>query len=204
MTSGTAEATGGGERPRIRLEPPTAPDGGFVDPPTFLSIMGALPTGVTVVTTLDGRGDPTGLTCSAMCSLSKEPPLLLVCIHRRSRVLGAILERDRFLVNVLRDERESTSSLFASTVADRFSSVVWRPSPSGGLPWMPEDTIAYVECQVAAAIEAGDHTLLIGAMIDGAASRDACGPLMYWRRRYGRWPDEEDPFTAALTMATEG
>ena len=190
------------ERRRLRLSAEFVAD--CVDEGTFLSIMSAFPTGVTVVTTLDAQGRPCGLTCSAACSLSKSPPMLLVCIHNASRVLRAILHCDRFIVNFLRDNRESISSLFASQECDRFSSVSWRPSRLGGLPWLLNDTIAYSECRLASAVQAGDHTVLISAILDGQVLGDTVGPLMYWRRSYGRWPTEEDAITMALSLAAEG
>ncbi|MFE4517228.1 flavin reductase CtcQ [Kitasatospora sp. NPDC056783] len=177
---------------------------GLVDGPTFLSIMGALPTGVTVVTTLDQDGEPCGLTCSAACSVSKTPPLLLVCVNRDSRVLKALLERGEFAVNVLRGGGEATSARFASPVEDRFRGVRWEPGSAGGLPVMPADVVAHAECRVAAAVEAGDHTIVIGAVLAGGPRPGVSGPLMYWRRSYARWPVEEDPGTTALTLAAEG
>lgn len=190
--------------PGTRLNIPPEVVDNCVDDSTFLSIMGAFPTGVTVVTTLDEQGRPCGLTCSAACSLSKTPPLLLVCVHNHSSVLKAILHGRQFMVNFLRDKRESTSSLFASQQEDRFTSVNWRPSRRGGLPLLPLDTIAYAECSVVGAIEAGDHTVLIGAIVDGQAQEDVPGPLMYWSRQYMSGPADEDAFAAALTLATEG
>ncbi|RBQ20091.1 flavin reductase [Spongiactinospora rosea] len=177
---------------------------GCVDDDAFLAIMSAFPSGVTAVSTLDEHDQPVGLTCSAACSVSKSPPLLLVCIHNASRVLRSILDRELFLVNFLRDHREHISSLFASGADDRFTEIVWRPSRGAGLPWMPLDTIAYAECRVVHALRAGDHTIVIGAIVDGGHMGDELGPLMYWRRRYGRWPIEDDPVVAATTLAAEG
>ncbi|MFD4399643.1 flavin reductase CtcQ [Kitasatospora sp. NPDC058397] len=190
--------------PTMPLPLPEDLAGDCVDGPTFLSIMGALPTGVTVVTTLGADGEPYGLTCSAACSVSKTPPLLLVCIHRESRVLRAVLDRGEFVVNVLRGGGEDTSALFASASGDRFSGVRWEPSRLGGLPTVPLDAVAHAECRVAAALDAGDHTIVIGAVVDGAARPEVPSPLMYWRRSYARWPVEEDPRTVALTLAAEG
>jgi flavin reductase (DIM6/NTAB) family NADH-FMN oxidoreductase RutF len=186
------------------LRVPAEIAGACVDAATFRSIMSAFPSGVTVVATLDAAGRPVGVTCSATCSVSLDPPLLLVCLHRHSRVLGALLDRGQFIVNFLRGNREGTSSLFASSAENRFASVVWQPSPRGGLPLLPVDTIAHAECEVASAIDAGDHVIVIGAIVDGHAHDDTFGPLMYWRRRYGRWPAEEDTMTIALTLAAEG
>jgi flavin reductase (DIM6/NTAB) family NADH-FMN oxidoreductase RutF len=165
--------------------------------------MGTLPTGVTVVTTLDADGQPLGMTCSAVCSVSMRPPMLLVCINRDSRVLDAILRRDAFLVNVLRDSREDVSTLFASPRPDRFEVARWRPSPVAGLPWIHRDTIAHAECRVASAITAGDHVVVMGVILGGDCETTAT-PLMYWRRRYAPWPAQHDDAAAAIMLAAEG
>ncbi|WP_329352348.1 flavin reductase family protein [Streptomyces sp. NBC_01261] len=169
-----------------------------VDTETFRAVMGALPTGVTVVTTLDSQGGPCGFTCSAACSVSQEPPLLLVCVNSRSKVLREILGTGALAVNVLRDSREWVSSHFASRAEDRFAEVAWEPTGTLGLPWLADHTVAYAECRLHSAITAGDHTVVIGTIVGGAA-RQSHGPLMYWRREYAGWPTGPD-----LTLATEG
>lgn len=189
-------------RQDVRVPPEVA--GACLDAGTFRSVMGAFPSGVTVVTTLGTDGVPLGVTCSATCSVSLDPPLLLVCLNRNSRVLGALVDRAQFIVNFLRDSRENTSSLFASSTTDRFASAVWQPSRRAGLPLLAADSIAHAECDVVGVIDAGDHTIVVGAAVDGNVHDDAIGPLLYWRRRYGRWPAEDDTRTVALTLAAEG
>ncbi|WP_432158436.1 MULTISPECIES: flavin reductase family protein [unclassified Streptomyces] len=173
-----------------------------VDADTFRAVMGALPTGVTVVTTVDADGAPCGFTCSAACSVSQDPPLLLVCVNSGSRVLREMLGAGAFAVNMLRANREWVSAHFAARDADRFAAVDWRPTDSLGLPWLPDHTVAYAECRLDSAIAAGDHTVVIGTIVGGDALRTH-GPLMYWRREYAAWPDRE-ALGAGLTLATEG
>ena len=159
-----------------------------IDPDTFRSIMGALPTGVAVVTAYDRDGIPRGLTCSAVCSVSMTPPLLLVCVDKRNRTLEALRDSGGFVVNILRAESAHVSQTFASRSPDKFSSVAWRRSPTTGLPWLHEDCLAFADCRLAREIEAGDHTILLGSIVDGGGPVEGCGPLMYWRRCYGAWP----------------
>lgn len=180
---------------------PPVPPARPVDAQQFRAIMGALPTGVTVVTTLGPQGVPCGFTCSASCSVSQDPPLLLVCVNSHSRVLRAMLSTGAFAVNILRDSREWVSAHFASGADDRFSSVAWKATDQLGLPWLPDDTVAYAECQVHSATVAGDHTVVVGSVIGGDA-RQAREPLMYWRREYANWPLGESPY--GITFATEG
>jgi flavin reductase (NADH) len=178
--------------------------GDCVDDATFLAIMSALPTGVTIVTTIGRDGTPRGLTCSAVCSLSKEPPLLLVCIHRHSSALQEIKHTGRFTVNFLRESREAISALFATPVDSRFESIEWARTDRFGLPWFPRDTTAHAECDLVQAIDAGDHTIVIGAIVSGKARDDSYPPLMYWRRRYSPWPADREEMNVAMASATEG
>lgn len=166
----------------------------FVNQSTFLSIMGSLASGVTIVATLSDESQPIGLTCSAACSVSKEPPLLLVCIHRQSRVLSSILSRRMFTVNVLCAGRQQLSGVFASPgVPDRFASVDWLPGSRTGLPCLPGDCVAVAECFVSSAVDAGDHTVVIGGVMAGQVTEAPRAPLMYWRREYGSWYAADTP-----------
>jgi flavin reductase (DIM6/NTAB) family NADH-FMN oxidoreductase RutF len=174
---------------------------GFVDPSTFLSVMGSLATGVTIVATLTDDSQPVGMTCSATCSVSKDPPLLLVCIHRDSRVLRSILDSGMFTVNVLREGRQHLSGVFASPAArDRFASVSWQPGARTGLPCLPADSVAHAECLVDSVIDAGDHAVLIGGVLAGQVTEEPASPLMYWRREYGSW-HTADPLPLARSSS---
>ena len=108
--------------------------------------MSAFPTGVAVVTTLDADGEPRGLTTNALCSVSAEPPLLLVCVDKESRTLPALLHSRRFVVNFLAERRDELARLFASKTDDKFGGVAWEPG-LGGMPCLREDSLAYAECE---------------------------------------------------------
>ena len=164
-----------------------------VDAVTFRSIMGAFPTGVAVVTSFDESGSPRGLTCSALCSLSIDPPLLLLCVDSRSGSLQAIRSSNGFVVNFLREGRDSVSQLFASPSPDKFSRIRWRRSAITGLPWLEEDTIAHADCRLVSDIEAGDHSILIGVLVSGSGPTSTAQPLLYWQRQYASWPVSTDP-----------
>ncbi|HEU4349475.1 MAG TPA: flavin reductase family protein [Actinoplanes sp.] len=161
----------------------------------FRRVMSAFPSGVSVVTARDSDGLPRGLTCSSLCSLSMDPPMMLVCVNRRNGSLAAIRASGGFAVNLLRDGRSAVSDEFASASPDKFSRVRWRPSPRSGLPWLLDDALAFVDCRLVADLAAGSHTILIGLVVDGrdVPEEGATGtatadpedrPLVYWRRRY--------------------
>src|SRR5439155_21237439 len=121
---------------------------GLMDRATFFAIMGAFPTGVGIVTTLDEHNQPRGLTSNALCSVSAEPPLLLVCVDKNSNTLPALRHSQKFVVNYLSAGRGDLANLFASKEPDKFQNVSWRPA-SNGMPWLHGDTIAHAECSIA-------------------------------------------------------
>src|SRR2546423_12988019 len=92
-----------------------------VDRATFRELAGAFPTGVTIVTTVDERGVPRGLTTQAFIGLSTEPPLVLVSLDRTSRTLASIRRSGSFVVNVLKRGSEEVSTLFATKADDKFA-----------------------------------------------------------------------------------
>jgi flavin reductase (DIM6/NTAB) family NADH-FMN oxidoreductase RutF len=159
-----------------------------VDRAQFFAIMGAFPTGVTVVTTLTGSGQPRGLTSNAVCSVSAEPPLLLVCVDKNSNTLPGLRESKRFVVNYLSAGRGDLSNLFASKEPDKFAHVSWRPA-GNGMPWLHTDSIAHAECTITQEIEAGDHYVFLAVVDGGKPPAPGTHPLMYFRRTYGTWHD---------------
>jgi flavin reductase (DIM6/NTAB) family NADH-FMN oxidoreductase RutF len=153
----------------------------------FFSIMSAFPTGVAIVTTLDERGAPRGLTTNAVCSVSAEPPLLLVCVDTSSRTLTALRHSKRFVVNFMSDGRAELCARFASKADDKFDGVHWAPG-LGGMPLLAEDGLAYAECSTEEELEAGDHVILIGLIQGGRPPEPETVPILYYRRSYGSTP----------------
>jgi flavin reductase (DIM6/NTAB) family NADH-FMN oxidoreductase RutF len=161
-----------------------------VDKATLFAIMGAFPTGVTIVTTLDESGEPRGLTSNAICSVSAEPPLMLVCVDKRSNTLPVLCHSGRFVVNFLRGGRDELSNVFASKSPDKFVEVAWRPARNG-MPVLHVDSLAHAECTIEQEIDAGDHVVLIGKVTGGQVPDAGSQPLMYFRRDYSTWPEPE-------------
>jgi flavin reductase (DIM6/NTAB) family NADH-FMN oxidoreductase RutF len=174
-----------------------------MDRPTFFRIMGTVPAGVTVVTTLDGEGRARGLTVAAVCSVSAEPPTLLVSIDRRSRSLVVLRERGRFAVNFLRGDRADVGMRFASRVPDRFDGIEWRPGVLG-VPVLHADSLAWAECRVEQEFVSGDHVVVIGAVEAGVPPPPHSRPLMYFRHRFSAWSGGvDDPRATDDTRSRE-
>jgi flavin reductase (DIM6/NTAB) family NADH-FMN oxidoreductase RutF len=159
-----------------------------VDRAQFFAIMGAFPTGVTIVTTLDSAGQPKGLTSNAVCSVSANPPLVLVCVDKNSNTLPALRESKKFVVNYLSAGRGDLSNLFASKEPDKFRGVAWRPA-ANGMPLLHTDSLAHAECTITQEIEAGDHYVFLALVDGGKPPAPGTHPLMYFRRTYGTWHD---------------
>jgi flavin reductase (DIM6/NTAB) family NADH-FMN oxidoreductase RutF len=157
-----------------------------VDEELFLEIMSSFPTGVTVVTTIDGSGTPKGLTVSAFCPVSLHPQLILVCLDNQSSTLVAIKDNATFTVNFLAAGREALARRFASKIDDKFEGVPWDMPLAEGGPVLKEDSGAYVACRVLRAIEAGDHWVVVGEVIGGSLREDHL-PLLYGRRTFSTW-----------------
>ena len=146
--------------------------------------MACFPSGVAIVTSHEVGTRPRGLTVSAFCPVSLEPPLVLVCIDKTSNTLPALRESGGFTVNFLAGGREHLAVLYASKAEEKFNDIAWRlpELPEGG-PILHEDSAAYAVCVTRQAIEAGDHWVFIGEVRDGAVIEGRL-PLVYHRRAF--------------------
>ena len=160
-----------------------------VDPTTYREILTNFPSGVAVVTATDAEGGLFGLTVSAFCAVSVDPPLVLVCIDKGSNSLSAIQDRGGFTVNLLAAGREDLALRFASKTEEKFEGVGWSesPIPEGG-PILEEDSVGYAVCRTETALEAGDHWIFVGAVHAGSVKADET-PLVYGRRQFAAWDD---------------
>jgi flavin reductase (DIM6/NTAB) family NADH-FMN oxidoreductase RutF len=158
-----------------------------VDARGYRETIGHFATGVAIVTAHGSEG-PAGMTANALCSLSLEPMLLLVCFDRSARTLPPVRESGRFAVNVLRHEQHALSGVFASkrAEAEKFNGVPWRLHE--GAPVL-DGALAWLTCELQEVLPGGDHTVCIGAVSDG--DFDPAGrPLVWYRGRYGTLGDE--------------
>jgi len=156
-----------------------------MDSSAFRRVMGHFPSGVTIVTTRLPGGRVCGLTVNAFCSVSLQPPLVLVCVDRFSDTHACILDAGLFAVNVLEAKGgEPLSRRFASPGADtKFEGVEYREE-STGAPVL-EDSIAWVDCRLVESMPGGDHTIFLGEVVAADAMGDT--PLVYFRGSYGRF-----------------
>jgi 3-hydroxy-9,10-secoandrosta-1,3,5(10)-triene-9,17-dione monooxygenase reductase component len=152
------------------------------DEASYRTVLGHFATGVTIVTAMDG-GEPVGLSANSFASVSLDPPLVLFCAAKDSTTWPRIQAAGKFTVNVLNEHQEDVSRVFATKGADRFSRIGYRPSTNGS-PIL-HDVLAYIDCDIEAEHDAGDHVIVVGRVLElGVLSED--GPLLFFRGGYGR------------------
>jgi len=146
--------------------------------------MGHFATGVTVITVASPEG-ARGMTANAVCSLSLDPVLVLVCFDNGARTLPTLRDVGRFGVNVLHAEQEDLARRFAAKgpEEEKFEGVPH--STHAGIPVL-SDAIAWVGCDLRELLPGGDHTIGIGSVVAAEAAppdREA-EPLLWYRGRY--------------------
>lgn len=174
----------------------------------FLQAMSRAANTVSVVTT-DGEAGRAGVTVSAMCSVSAEPPSLLVCIHHLSPAAATIAGNGTFCVNVLRNDQSHISDSFAGRLkvpgGDKFNCAKWQKLANGS-PAL-DDAFASFDCTVISRHRSGTHEIFIGQVVDvelGDDLPEGASALVHANREYGRLAPLHVPDEAMLANAGWG
>ncbi|MFT5659099.1 MAG: flavin reductase (DIM6/NTAB) family NADH-FMN oxidoreductase RutF [Gammaproteobacteria bacterium] len=141
---------------------------------------GSFATGVTIVTTVDKTGEVYGFTANSFTSVSLNPPLLLVNIAKSAYGLEVFTDADGFAINVLAENQKSLSNTFASQGADKFHAVDWARKSTGSPIF--DGVIGWFDCASYQQVDAGDHVILIGQVLDYGYNVDS--PLGFCRGAY--------------------
>lgn len=157
-----------------------------VDASTFKAALGRFASGVTVITVNTEEGDY-GMTASAFCSLSLDPPLVLVCVHKNNTTHQRLDAAKGFGINILAAPQKASSNQYAgygSSPQDSFASDVERGAYSGA-PLL-DGSLAWLDCAKHAVHDGGDHTIFVGRVENASAfgERDSLDPLLYAAGRY--------------------
>ena len=131
-----------------------------VESSEFRSALGQFATGVTVVTTLDERGQPIGMTANSFNSVSLDPPMVLWSIARQSGRRSFFERSESFVVNVLAEDQVELSRQFASSNNEPFQRIRWQPGLAG-MPLLP-DCASRFQCRKVYQYDGGDHIIMVG------------------------------------------
>ncbi len=149
-----------------------------IDPKLQRTIMGRFATGVTVVTMKAGE-TLWGMTANAVTSLSLDPPLVLVCVDKKTQTHGYLSEAGAFAMNILAEDQEEISNRFATPGPKEFSDLDYAEGETGA-PVLG-GTLGYVDCRLSEVLAGGDHDIFIGEIVNGEDRGDEGGrPLLYF------------------------
>ena len=150
------------------------------DPELFREAFGRFATGVAVVTS-SGPSGAGGMTANALCSLSLDPLLVLVCFENDARTLPIVRDAGRFGLNVLTADQEELAGVFASKLpeSEKLDGVAHRIEY--GVPLI-EGSLVWAACELVELMAGGDHTIGIGRVI--AVGLGEGRPLLWYSGRY--------------------
>lgn len=145
------------------------------------SVMGRFATGVTVVTAMHESG-PVGFTCQSFVSLSLSPPLVALAPAKTSTSWPRIRDAGNFCVNILASAQSDVCQAFALSGGNKFQGIDWVQGLTGSPVVL--GSLAWVECRLELAHDAGDHELVIGRVLSlGVGEGD---PLLYYRSQFAK------------------
>jgi len=148
----------------------------------FRTVLGHFPTGVAAITATSPDGSPVGLAVGSFTSVSLDPPLVAFLPDKGSSSFPKIRDAGAFCVNVLASDQEVVCRQFAASGTDKFAGLSWTPTPTNS-PRL-EGVVAWIDCEIADVIDAGDHYIVLGRVRDLDVT-NAELPLLFFQGGYG-------------------
>jgi flavin reductase ActVB len=151
----------------------------------FREAMSHLAGGVVLVTTEVG-GRPWGLTITACCSISSDPPLVCISLQQRTVTASSILAGKRFELSLLSSAQLELARHGSAVGAPKFLDELSEPrsaSDEGAAQARRDQALATMQCSLQQVIPLSDHSMMIGR-VESAVTGTASQPLVYWRRQY--------------------
>ena len=155
-----------------------------IDSATFRRVLGHYPTGVCVVTAVDPQGGAVGMVVGSFTSVSLDPPLVAFFPDKSSATWPRIERAGRFCVNVLASDQQELCNRFAAKGANKFVGLTYQLSANGS-PVL-DDVVAWIDCNLYAVYEAGDHFIALGEVVELETVR-ADRPLRFFQGKYGEF-----------------
>lgn len=148
----------------------------------FRQVLGHYATGVAIVTAVQDH-EPVGMTVQSLCSLSLDPPLVLVCPARSSTTWPRIRDAGRFCINLLTEDQDHLARQFARSGTDKYAGVTWVPSAASGSPLL-EEALGWIDCDLDQEYPGGDHLVAI-CRVNALGAQDLA-PLVFFQSEYRR------------------
>jgi 3-hydroxy-9,10-secoandrosta-1,3,5(10)-triene-9,17-dione monooxygenase reductase component len=153
-----------------------------VDTLRFRQTLGQYASGITVIAGFHDDA-PVGFTCQAFSSLSASPPLISFNVMNSSTSYPKLRESGRFSVNVLAHNQHTVSNQFASKGVDKWAGIGWDLTRHGNP--VIDETLMWLDCELFAEYEGGDHTIVVGKVLEMSPADWHQGePLLYFRGKY--------------------
>ena len=169
-----------------------------LDASEFREAMASFPSGVVVATTVDAAGRSWGFTASAFCSVSIEPPLVLLCLAKSADCHRAFTQAGHCAISVLHSGHRELAMRFATKGADKFAGYDFAANAHG----VPVLSGAHVglDCTPHAVYDVGDHSVLIArvqGVVTAGVPRAGRSPIVYYQREF-------HPIAAACRRPSRG
>jgi flavin reductase (DIM6/NTAB) family NADH-FMN oxidoreductase RutF len=156
----------------------------------FKQAMRHLAGGVAIIAT-EHEGYRAGLAATAVCSVSADPPTILICINSGASAHEPIRQSARFSVNLLASGQDDIARRFSGETGvkgeERFAVGRWAPLVTGA-PVLAS-ALAGLDCQVTEVVTMSTHTVFFGAVV-GIVTKAAARPLIYAHGTYGTFSPE--------------
>ncbi len=149
----------------------------------FRHVVSHFATGVVTIAGNDD-GELVGFSAQSFVSLSLEPPLILFCPQKTSTSWPRIRRIGKFCINVLAENQSEISDAFA--VVGKTADIAWHPHEVSATPVL-DGVLATIDCRLHAEHEAGDHTIVVGAVLGLKVERPELSPLLFYQGVYGHF-----------------
>jgi flavin reductase (DIM6/NTAB) family NADH-FMN oxidoreductase RutF len=176
-----------GAEPESELDyqPPAEPSAGSVGR-QLRDVGGQFATGVTIMTACGPR-DPHGMTANSFATVSIDPPMVLVCVRSDARMSSVLHTGVRVGFSVLSSQHQDVAKYFAGSGRgaghQQFAAHAWCAGPVTGVPVL-EDSLAWLECEVADVVPAGDHNVILAKVLGLEVDTSCARPLVFFRGRF--------------------
>lgn len=159
-------------------------NGAEPDPREFRNTLGQFCSGIVIATgCVDGK--PAGFAAQSFSSVSLDPPLVLLCPAKTSTSWPKLRDSGSFCINILAADQKPVCDVFAQSGIDKFAALSWHAGATGS-PIL-DGVLAYVDCDLEAEHDAGDHTVVLGRVRDVRILDAEGSPLLFFRGAYGQF-----------------